>query len=100
VELITPERLAPEGSAPTEAAARPRDREAAIAAMRQRVYPLLERVIAAHPEQWVSALATVWDFPPSPARGAERVETNDDERKQTPASAQRTPAKSVAGENR
>lgn len=56
VELITPERLAPEASA-----ARGRDREAAIAQMRERLYPVLERYISEHPEQWVSALSPVWE---------------------------------------
>lgn len=75
VELITPERMPPDsasdGAAPAQRATeerRPRDREAAIAAMRARVYPALERVIAAHPEQWVGALSVVWDAPPPPTR--------------------------------
>lgn len=59
VELITPERLAPEAS--VASAARGRDREAAIAQMRERLYPVLERYISEHPEQWVSALSPVWE---------------------------------------
>lgn len=78
VELITPERMPPEqpadGAAPTPAAEeerRPRDREAAIQAMRARVYPALERVIAAHPEQWVGALSTVWEAAAEPAQASQ-----------------------------
>jgi KDO2-lipid IV(A) lauroyltransferase len=76
VQLITPERMPPENAtvatAPAHAAAADRhrhDREAAIAAMRARVYPALEQIIAAHPEQWVGALSPVWDVAPAqPAR--------------------------------
>lgn len=75
VQLITPERMPTEGAdaaapAPTVAANRSRDREAAIAAMRARVYPALEQIIAAHPDQWVGALSPVWDVatPPTPPR--------------------------------
>ena len=65
VELITPERLLPAASAADGRAPAPRgrDREAAIAQMRQRLYPVLERYISEHPEQWVSALSPVWDAP-------------------------------------
>lgn len=59
VEVVTPERMpgAKTDSAPTHG----RDREAAIARMRQRVYPLVERYVSAHPGQWMSALSTVWE---------------------------------------
>lgn len=98
-ELITPERLPPEGSAPASAASEnPRDRRAATTEMRQRVYPLLERIIAAHPEQWVSVLATVWDFPPAQAPQAQAT-ANESGARQTLTSAHSTPAKSVAGQN-
>jgi lauroyl/myristoyl acyltransferase len=59
VEVVTPERMP--GGAEAGAAATGRDREAAIARMRQRVYPLLEQYLSAHPGQWMSALSTVWD---------------------------------------
>jgi len=100
VELITPERLPSAGSASSNAAPAElsRDRAAAIATMRQRVYPLLERIIAAHPEQWVSALATVWDFPPEPSRAAPHA-MNTSDLEQTQTSAQTAPAKTVAGMN-
>lgn len=97
-ELITPERLTSAGNAAS--AQRPHDREAAMAEMRQRVYSRLEEIIAAHPEQWVSALATVWDFPPSPAREATQAAVSQNETAQTPVSAQSAPTTSVAGENR
>lgn len=71
VELITPERLAPVASeANAPAAARGRDREAAIAQMRERLYPVLERYISEHPEQWVSALSSVWETPDAQPRQA------------------------------
>ncbi len=60
VEVITPERM-PGGAEAGVAAASGKDREAAIARMRQRVYPLVERYVSAHPGQWMSALSTVWD---------------------------------------
>jgi lauroyl/myristoyl acyltransferase len=62
VEVVTPERMPSEdGGAPASGGEARGDREAAIARMRQRVYPILERYINEHPEQWVSALSTVWD---------------------------------------
>jgi lauroyl/myristoyl acyltransferase len=71
VELITPERLAPVASeANAPAAARGRDRETAIAHMRERLYPVLERYISEHPEQWVSALSSVWETPDAQPRQA------------------------------
>lgn len=96
VKLITPERMLPQGGAPTSVAGGMRDRKTGIIAMRQAVYPLLEEIIAAHPEQWVSALATVWDFPPPPARATTNA---SDTAAQTVMSAHNTPAQSVAGAN-
>jgi len=75
VELITPERMPPNEATPAAgqeraASQRVRNREAAIAQMRARVYALLERYISAHPDQWVSALSPVWEFP-TPAAPAD-----------------------------
>lgn len=65
VELVTPERLTPDDGAMSHdtqgATSRAQSREAAITRMRERVYPLLERHISEHPEQWVSALSQVWE---------------------------------------
>jgi KDO2-lipid IV(A) lauroyltransferase len=109
VELITPERLAaaddttdqPTGQ-PT--GQRPRDREAAIAQLRQRLYPVLERYISAHPEQWVSALSSVWEpveaQPRATERPAEQKTAEREEAAQARASAHSAPARTVAGENR
>ncbi len=121
VEPITPERMPPDdstsaagqqGQATSQASQRGRAREAAIAEMRQRVYALLERYISAHPDQWVSALSPVWEFPPEmmPAHEATPRQTVDGE--ETPPQAradtesdmksdtQMEAAKIVAGENR
>lgn len=117
VELITPERMSPistdgvaaetlgKTSGETSARMRGRDREAAIARMRQRVYPLLERYISAHPDQWVSALSAVWDDSvdaPS-ARliaqgGLDRGLENREESPQASASAHRASAHTLAGD--
>jgi KDO2-lipid IV(A) lauroyltransferase len=65
VELLTPERLGDEAqSAKTEP--RP-SRDEAVARMRARVYPALERWIAEEPGQWVSVLSTIWDNPAEPS---------------------------------
>lgn len=61
VEVVTPERMPSNDGAPSPGGEARGDREAAIARMRQRVYPILERYINEHPEQWVSALSAVWD---------------------------------------
>jgi lauroyl/myristoyl acyltransferase len=62
VELLTPERLdstlTEEGD---DQSGRDGDRDAAVARMRARVYPAIERLIAEEPGQWVSALSHVWD---------------------------------------
>jgi lauroyl/myristoyl acyltransferase len=63
VESLTPERVDPtlaEGASGERAGGR----ETAIARMRARVYPAIERLIAGEPGQWVSALSTVWETPP------------------------------------
>lgn len=92
VELITPERLRPEASADGEGgsestgAPRGRDREAAIARMRQRLYPALERAISEHPEQWVSALSPIWDerdAQPRRSRAAATEEATEQTMEQT-----------------
>lgn len=63
-ELLTPERLAGEPAAETANEPAPRlSRDEAVARMRARVYPALERLIAREPGQWVSVLATIWDEP-------------------------------------
>jgi lauroyl/myristoyl acyltransferase len=113
VELITPERMPPEDSAASGAEGahgqRGRDREAAIAQMRERLYPLLERYISAHPEGWVSALSPIWEF----AEGAqlaqqERLATSEsraehvergEEAMREHVSAQRASAQTAPGEN-
>lgn len=86
VELITPERLpAAEEETPVTASdaaddagtPRSRDREAAIATMRQRVYSTLEQYISAHPEQWVSALSTVWEFPRDSEKARQRTAADE-----------------------
>lgn len=101
VELITPERMPAERTAddgeattPTHEERRPRDREAAIAAMRARVYPALERVIAAHPEQWVGAISPIWDAAPTHA-------ASDGEERPAPADAMLRPlgAQTAASKN-
>ncbi|HEX8732783.1 MAG TPA: hypothetical protein VF725_12075 [Ktedonobacterales bacterium] len=99
VQLITPERMPPDnahdGAAPAQRAAeerRPRDREAAIAAMRARVYPALERIIAAHPEQWVGALSVIWDTAPELAHAISAREEQT-----TPAATAARPARPPAG---
>ncbi|HZC05119.1 MAG TPA: lysophospholipid acyltransferase family protein [Ktedonobacterales bacterium] len=100
VELITPERLASE-DAPGEAGVdtgsatpRGRDREAAIARMRERLYPLLERYISEHPEQWVSALSPVWESSEAQSSVARRTQTGGDGAAPTQVSeqTQREPA--------
>lgn len=65
VELVTPERVDPKPTAETQhtTSAAGGGRAEAVAAMRARVYPALERLIAADPGQWVSALSTIWDEP-------------------------------------
>ena len=72
VELLTPERVdatrAEEAGDPAE---RGGGRDAAIARMRARVYPAIERLIAEEPGQWVSALSPVWD---APARSVESAD--------------------------
>jgi KDO2-lipid IV(A) lauroyltransferase len=100
VELITPERMPPEddtaGGAAGAREPRSHDREADIARMRQRVYPLLERYISEYAEQWVSALSPVWEFaegsqqarPPT----TERRAADGEEVAQARVSAQREPA--------
>lgn len=60
VEVVTPERM-PGMSERPAAAVGARDRQAAIDRMRERLYPMLERVISAHPGQWMSALSVVWE---------------------------------------
>jgi lauroyl/myristoyl acyltransferase len=125
VELITPERLPATDDAadsPADSAANPRagqrnrDREAAIAQMRQRLYPVLERYISDHPEQWVSALSPVWELSDDeprtrgrPAEGskeqpmentAEPTAENREETAQARVSARSAPAQMAAGENR
>lgn len=70
IELLTPERVeparTPEARAQVE---RGEDREAAVARMRARVYPAIERLIAEEPGQWVSALATIWGAPVNSSGG-------------------------------
>jgi KDO2-lipid IV(A) lauroyltransferase len=105
VELITPERLAAaDDTAGQPTSQRPRDREAAIAQLRQRLYPVLERYISAHPEQWVSALSSVWEpveaQPRATERPAEQKTAEREEAAQARASAHSAPARTVAGENR
>ena len=103
VELVTPERLsredsaAPHGAATTqpqraESAARgAQSREAAITRMRERVYPLLERYISEHPEQWVSALSPVWESSERPAPATRRAQTGGDAATQGTAREQAQP---------
>ncbi len=105
VQLITPERMPPEGAdaavaARTTPANRPRDREAAIAAMRARVYPALEQVIAAHPEQWVGALSPVWEAAPTPT--SDRAESRPDTAQRTQAivTGGAAPTQTAASPNR
>lgn len=106
VELITPERMSPEADATTgdAAPARIRNREAAIAQMRARVYPLLERLIAEHPDQWVSALSSVWDQPPAaPQKRSEATRASAlasaEEEQRAQANAHLTPAGNLAGQS-
>jgi lauroyl/myristoyl acyltransferase len=65
VQALTPERLDPAlaGATPTP----PANREAVVVAMRARVYPAIERLIAGDPGQWVSALSPVWEIAPDDA---------------------------------
>jgi hypothetical protein len=64
VELLTPERLDAEAESSETA---PRlSRDEAVARMRARVYPALERWIAEEPGQWISVLSTIWDKPAEP----------------------------------
>lgn len=125
VELITPERMpaderddssdaAPADATPDRSPRAPgprgRDRDAAIARLRRRVYPVLERYISAHPDQWVSALSSVWEFAedtqaaqaPAEQRAeneAENKAESGEEARPARAIAQREPAQTVAGDN-
>lgn len=101
VELLTPERMPPADggadggtSAATGGPARQRsgDRDEAIAQMRQRVYPALERVISAHPEQWVSALSPIWDFPLETSQTRQKAATMSAEERGEEASRERASA--------
>ncbi|HEU0027876.1 MAG TPA: hypothetical protein VFQ25_12230 [Ktedonobacterales bacterium] len=68
IEPLTPERVEPARAAEASAQAeRGGDREAAVARMRARVYPAIERLIAEEPGQWVSALSTIWRAPTNPS---------------------------------
>ncbi len=65
-ELLTPERVDPalaekENVQPE----RGESRDAAVAHMRARVYPAIERLIIKEPGQWVSALSPIWSAPPT-----------------------------------
>lgn len=101
VELVTPERMPPAdgatSAAPSASAVQPSrqrssDREAAIAQMRQRVYPALERVISAHPEQWVSALSPIWDFPLETEQTRQKAATMSAEEGEAEAKRERASA--------
>ncbi len=64
VESLTPERIDPtraEAAERGDQAGRGEDRDAAVARMRARVYPAIERMITEEPGQWISALSTVWE---------------------------------------
>lgn len=72
VELLTPERvdpaLAEAAGERGDQAERGEGRDAAVARMRARVYPAIERLIAEEPGQWISALSTVWVAPTRSAK--------------------------------
>ncbi len=108
VELITPERLASEDdtthrmteSMAERAAPQAQNREAAITRMRERVYPLLERYISEHPEQWVSALSPVWEADETPIPETPQTQTGGDgATPPTRETAQREPANATPHSN-
>lgn len=105
VQLITPERMPPENAdadvpARTATANRLRDREAAIAAMRARVYPALEQIIAAHPEQWVGALSPVWEVAPTPTPDRAESSTDATQRTKATVAGGAAPTQTAASPNR
>ena len=105
VQLITPERMPAEGAdadvpATAAPANRPRDREAAIAAMRALVYPALEQIIAAHPEQWVGALSPVWEIAPPATTDRAEAPTDAAQRAQAIVTGGSAPTQTAASQNR